>query len=340
MMLPGRNQGRPKGFTALLPAIATLAAASSCLAADDWFPLRNQNPFVNIFGVPAFEGASVAGKGVSRYRVGFDVANHADIGEIGSEAIVIDGESYFLELTLKRGISERLEVGLAVPVVSHRGGILDEAIYRWHDWLGLSNTKRERPSNELLFSYDNQSNIDFALASSGTGIGDIRITAGYALASAQGLDGIDLTFRSTLKLPTGDPDQLHGSGAADVALSLHASKSRIFGREGLSATGLIGILWAGDSDFFAPIQEDTVPFIGGAVSWRIHERVEILGHLYAQGYFYDSALDELSGKSIQLGLGANYRLKNDKLLFSIGFIEDVVGDTTPDFALLFSLRSL
>ncbi|HEY5641409.1 MAG TPA: DUF3187 family protein [Woeseiaceae bacterium] len=340
MMLPGRNQGRRRGFTALLLGIATLAAASSCLAADHWFPLRNQNPFVNIFGVPAFEGASVAGKGVSRYRVGFDVANHADIGEIGSESIVIDGESYFLELAFKRGISERLELGLAVPVVSHRGGILDEAIYRWHDWLGLSNTKRERPSNELLFSYDNQSNIDFSLASSGTGIGDIRITAGYALASAKGLDGIDLAIRSTLKLPTGDPDQLRGSGATDAALSLHASKNGFFGRDSLSVAGLIGVLWTGDSDFFKPIQKGTVPIVGGAASWRVKDRVEILGHLYAQGYFYDSVLDELSGKSIQLGLGANYRLKNNKLLLSIGFIEDVVGDTTPDFALHFSLRSL
>lgn len=323
-----------------LSAVCFPAASGAAESPESWFALRNQNPFLQIYGLPSFQGAELVGRGDWVFRAGLDVANHADAGETVDESIVIDGESYFLEVSARYGIGERTELAIEIPVVSHRGGALDGLIYDWHDLLGISNTKRERPDNALEMGYRNTpAGLDFGLPESSTGLGDIRLGGAYMLARRGTPTGLDLSVRATVKLPTGDAETLAGSGATDVALAVHASAAGWFGIENLRLAGMAGAIWLGDSDLFFSIQEDIVPFAGGSASIGLGPRWEFLGGVYAQGYFYDSALDELSGKSIQLGIGANYRLRSGKYIISLGFIEDVVGDTTPDFAFSVSICS-
>lgn len=319
--------------------LCALSAVGTNALADDWFPLRNQNPFVQIYGLPAFAGAGVVGHRESQFRVGLDITNHADLGTTETEDIVIDGESYYFDLSYRRGIADWLELGIELPLVAHRSGFLDNMVEGWHDLLGLSNSKRQGPPNQILFSYTKQSVIDYTLSNSTFGIGDLRITAATPLRVPESPGDIALALRSTVKLPTGDPDRLHGSGATDLALSLHAALAGPIGFDSINLTGFAGAMWTGDSDRFAAIQEQFVPFAGGAAAWRVIRSIDLVGQVYAQGQFYDSELDELAGKSVQLGIGMNYRPEKADWLVTLGFVEDIVGDTTPDFALHLSIRS-
>jgi len=316
-----------------------LLAVSANASADAWFPLRNQNPFLQIFGLPAFEGAYLAGNGESRFRVALDIANHADFGSTQGETIVIDGESYYLDVAYRKRLFDWLELGIDVPLVSHRSGFLDNAIESWHDFLGLSNGKRQGSANQLAFSYIKQDIIDFQLGDTATGLGDVRLMLAAPLRTPRAPDGFAVTLRSVIKLPTGDADRLLGSGATDYSLALHASAAHFAGLENINLAGFAGMLWAGDSDYFAAIQENRVPFAGGALGWQVARRFELLGQLYTQGRLFASELDELAGKSVQMALGANFRPDRARIIVTLGFVEDVVGDTTPDFAVHLSIRS-
>jgi hypothetical protein len=112
-----------------IASLALLLFSGTASAVDDsWFFLRNHNPFLQVYGLPPFQTASLADEGELQYRATFDVANHADSGELQNETVIIDGESYFFTLSVRHGLKRWLEVGFDLPVVRHSGGMFDNAI--------------------------------------------------------------------------------------------------------------------------------------------------------------------------------------------------------------------
>ncbi|MBT8146746.1 MAG: DUF3187 family protein, partial [Gammaproteobacteria bacterium] len=202
-------------FCTACSILLLLTVSSAAGAEEQYLPLRNHNPFLQIFGLPQFQSGMLTEDGQGTSRITFDLANHSESGIAGSESVVIDGESYYLNLSWRYGWSDRIEVGIDLPVVSHNRGFLDSPVERWHDLFGLSNANREGQRNQLRFSFGQPGTAGLLLDSPATGIGDLRISAAYAINGAA--DG-GLALRSTLKLPTGDEDKLMGSGAADLTL--------------------------------------------------------------------------------------------------------------------------
>ena len=301
------------------------------------FGLRNQNPFLQIYGLPIFEQARLSEPGATAWNIGIDLANHADSGATDLESLSIDGETYFLTLSMRRRVRERLELGFDLPLVSHAGGFLDQGIEGWHDLFGMSNTYREGPSNELGFVYQRNGEDLYRLDSPVRGVGDIQLTAALPLGE-QDLTRTRITLRSSLKLPTGDPDQLLGSGAADVSVSLHIAGSRSMRGRPLQFGGLAGALLLGDGDVLPELQNHMVPFAGGFVSWQLSERISVAAQLSGQGPYFDSDVEELGGNSLQLATGAAFRTRNGWLL-RLAVVEDVSANATTDFALHFSIQA-
>ena len=312
------------------------AAAAEEVAADNWFPVRTHNPFLQIYGLPAFQGASVLDAGAAAWQLTLDVANHADASSNGAESITLDGESYFAILSYRRGIRDWLELGIDVPVVAHTDGFLDPLIESWHDLWGMSNANRTGPDNELSFLYERSGMEPFVLDDGSAGIGDVRVTAAVPLRLERLSPASTMALKAGLKLPTGDAEKLHGSGAADLSLAVYYSTLAPFGLERLDISAHAGVLFTGDSDLFAPIQETTVPFGGAAADWRFSDRLRAVAAVYAQGEYVESALDEL-GTSLQLIVGGDYRFSGG-LLLSFGIVEELFSDATVDFAFQLSLR--
>ena len=321
----------------LLIACALLFPLSSYAdsQSDSGFALRNQNPFLHIFGLPTFQSATLAERGHNAWNLSFDLANHADSGETDIENFNIDGETYFLTVSMRYRVTDRLELGFDLPLVAHTDGVMDDMIEGWHDIFGMSNTKRRGPSNELAFLYQRDGVDLYRLDSSASGVGDLQLTA--AIPIRPGTDGrTELTVRSSLKLPTGDSDKLIGSGGTDFSVGLYAATGTTLFDRPLQLTGFVGGLTLGDGDIFPDLQEDVVAFGGAAATWRWTERFAVTAQLYGQTPYYDSDVEELGGSSMQLAVGADIALRNESLL-RLAVVEDVSANATTDFALHFSV---
>ena len=323
-----------------LLAIALFAypvGAGAWQGVADGFALRNQNPFLQIFGLPTFQSATLSEPGKFHYDFRFDIANHADVGGNDREDFAVDGETYFLTLSLRRRISERLEVGVDVPFVSHGDGFLDNAIEKWHNTFGMSNTKRRGPSNVLGFRYTLDGVTLFELDTPAAGLGDMQFTAGLQLKDPDDNDGFALTLRSSVKLPTGDDKKLLGSGATDFSLGLYASDTHTFFEHALGISGFAGLLVPGDSDILGPLQRTAVPFGGMAATWHATDRLELTTQLYVQGDYINSELEELGGESIQLAVGWGYQWPEQGASLKLAIVEDVLANATADFGVHFSI---
>ena len=179
MISSTKTIGREAGYRVLLASAALICAslAHADASSDRVFALRNENPFLQVYGLPTFQSAALAASGKSRYSLSLDAANHADAGSTDSENFAIDGETYFLTLSLRRRVTGWLELGVDLPLVSHTDGFMDHVIEGWHDLFGISNTKRRGPSNELGFLYQREGQDLYRLASPASGIGDLRLSA-------------------------------------------------------------------------------------------------------------------------------------------------------------------
>ena len=314
-----------------LPII--LISAPLAAAGPDVFELRNQHPFLHVYGLPPAQQAMLVERGNPEYAVALSIVNNAEIKDTESESIVLDGETYFADFSFRRRVHERLEMGLSIPLVKHSRGYLDRMIYDWHDFWGISNSKREGPHNQLDYSYENNGVVQQQIAESSFGIGDIQLSAAMPLITGGQTETRHVSVRFSVKLPTGDSDDVHGSGALDAALGIYAQDTgSLFGRE-LSYLGFAGVLGLGDGDVLADQQESAVPYGGLAATWHATRRFGITAQLQAQGAYIDSDLDELGGSTIQLAVGGVYRWTAHGLAVRFALVEDVISDATPDFGL-------
>ena len=276
--------------------------------------------------------------GETKYGVTLDVANHADAGTASGESATLDGESHFLTLALRHAISARLVLGVDIPFVSHSGGFLDGPIERWHDIWGLSNSKRRGTRDQLAIRYENPQLTTYALNSSSRGLGDIRLNASLPLGGRHGRTRYPFGIRAGVKLPSGDAEQLLGSGAVDYSLGFYVSDPTFISRVDLGLSATAGVLFLGSGDVLPEIQRETVAFGGLAVAWHASDRLDVALALYAQTAYYDSELDEIGGDSIQLSLGGLYELPRNSMSLSFSLIEDLFDNATTDFAFQVAVR--
>ncbi|MEJ2604497.1 MAG: DUF3187 family protein [Gammaproteobacteria bacterium] len=316
--------------TGLLAALVVPVLAASPVDAETWFPMRNHNPFLHVFGMPVTQPASLQPRGSGRYRISLDVANHAEQDQTALESGETDGESYFLDLAYRYGLRDGLEVGIDVPLVAHSGGFLDGPIERWHDLWGLSNSRRSGPRNQVDYRYVAPDGTAFRLSSSESGIGDVRLGAALRLGNQDRHRSYAL--RAGIKLPTGDADTLLGSGATDYHLSLHADDRYSLADRELRVSALAGILLPGDSDTLPATQEGAVGFGGMALAWQASDRLSLMAQVNGETAYYDSDLEILGGNSVQLTVGGAWHARRSGLSVRLGIVEDLFGNATSDFA--------
>ncbi len=310
-------------FFVLLVGLGTSPAMAED-APSNALPLRNHNPFLQIYGLPVFQTASLA----SDLSLSYDIANDADDKLLPSETLVIDSESEVVNIAWRYRIGERIELRVDAPWVHHSGGFLDGAIKDWHNALGLSNSAREIPNDQLQLLYERDGTTYFDLSSAASGIGDVRLSGAYAWPA--------VTLRAGVKLPTGDATSLTGSGATDFSLGAYFDRRTSLLQRDLQYSAFVGVLALGDGDVLPEFQRSTVPFGGLALRWRATERLAMTTQWYVQGSYFDIDVDEIGGTTVQLGVGVDYRF--DRSMLTLAIAEDIIGAAAPDFALHLSIR--
>lgn len=324
----------------LLTALVLLLPLTAHGAAITPFYTQNQSPAALIFGLPAPDDAVVLRKGELGGILAVDVANNFAADENTHESILLDGESYRINLALRYGITRRIEGGIDIPYVGIGGGVFDHFIEGWHSFFGLPQEGRPNtPRNRLLYIYDKNGQTRLLLSDSGSGLGDIRLSTGVQLYDDERPNPRQIALRASLKLPTGDSGGLRGSGSTDFALWLTAADDyRLPALGHLTLFGAAGGMAMTGGDVLKGQQRNlagfgTLGFGWGPARW-IDFKAQLSGHT---PFFQGSELRELARPALQLITGGTLHF-SEKTSLDIGVSEDVAVNTSPDVALHLALR--
>jgi len=136
-------------------------------------------------------------------------------GDVLRNALTVDLRMETLAFFAMAGVTNRLDLGIAVPIVRVA---LDAAVER-------TILRLATETNPLVHSFDNEGAAAQTDRASGTavGVGDVLLRAKYQLWSR--VAGA-LALGGELRLPTGDESELLGTGAVQGKLSVLASFTR------------------------------------------------------------------------------------------------------------------
>lgn len=291
------------------------------------FRIRNLNPLVAIFGLPAWD-VPTAG---TRFDATLEVANHYRLSARDGERLILDGETLRTTVSYSRSVGARWSVGFELPHYRISGGELDDLIDGWHSVFGMPDGGRNaRPEDALLFEIGSRAAPFFRLDRERSGLGDVQLKIARELGGDR-----PFVLQGTVKLPAGDEDLLTGSGSADVGLTLLRVRPATVRDRAASVFWGAGVLHAGDAERFALRTENVVPvgIVGG--SWQVWPRVGIKGQIDFHGSFFDSALEEIGEDAIQVTAGAWFR-PGRRAWLELAIVEDLAVSTAPDIVLHFA----
>ena len=303
------------------------------------FYTQNQSPLVQIFGLPSIGEASVVPSQKADLRLIVDLANNFVNDKTSNESIVLDGQSTRFSLDARYGIAKNFEVGLVIPYIIEGGGFTDGFIDWYHNTFGFPAGGRDHaPKNRLLYQYQKDQQVRLNVDQSSSGIGDIQLTGAFQLYRNSDKPSQAISLRTSLKLPTGDSQQLHGSGSTDLSLWATAGDDYKISVGHFTLYGAAGIMGMTHGDVLKEQQRNWVAFgsLGGGWSparW-IAFKVQADGHT---SFYKDSDLASLDKSSIQLTVGGTLAF-SEKISLDLGVTEDVVILTSPDVVFHLALR--
>jgi len=304
------------------------------LAAADALVDRDNGPMSGLFGFPdSREGSRLPGDGEDRWDIFLASSSHSVRDDESGEAILLDGETHRLGITWRHGFGKNFELGIEVPWVMHESGNLDSFIDRWHGIFGLPDGIRDvRPPDRLLFRYEANGG-EFLLNRNVNGLGDVRLLGGWQLGDA--VSGRS-ALRLSLKLPTGDSDELLGSGGWDLSLGFAADYAALGGVESLSGFYRVSATWLGTHDM-GPPNNSVVGQVSAGLAYDFIASTTLAIQALVRTPVYDSRISPLGDVGAALTMGLSFRLPRDYIL-SLGVGEDIHPGSMPDVTFTLSLR--
>ncbi len=299
---------------------------------------RNLSPATIGFGLPPLGAARALQPGVWQAQITVDIASNSVENITTDENLFFDGETYRGALSVAYGVGAKLEIGLELPLLSHRGGRLDSFIEGWHDTFGLPQGIRDQtPRNQLDYSYSRLDGQGFSLQSDTTGIGDLSLRAAWEYWSDDEKNQA-LALRASLKLPTGSAEKLTGSGSTDLAVWL-SGEERLPSEVGqLFLYGGGGFLLSSDGDILSDQRNNLVGFVTFGCGWQPWSSLGLQLQFDGNSPFYQkSRLRELSGYSGQISIGGSLSLAEQTVL-ELAVVEDIIVGTAPDVVFHLALR--
>ncbi len=131
---------------------------------------------------------------------------------------LIDAERFSLTLGAAVGLTERLDVGVSVPVAYRGGGRLDGLVEWFEARVGAQNRDRRRyPRDQFTVLIHGEDGSEYRLSGAAAGWGLEDGTAFLRYQVAEGSERTPAVLAGvSFKLPTGRENALHSSGGVDV----------------------------------------------------------------------------------------------------------------------------
>ncbi len=212
--------------TVCLMVLATLQAHGQEPLGQDDGPISmvNPAPVQLLFLQAPPDRALTLPRGVSRLRLSTSLTNTLLEEDQGQAAGLIDMEMLSTQIDYNYGLSERLELGLSLPLAYSSGGFMDSMILDVEQAFGNARKVREEESaGHYHFDVYYDGRRILGSDAHATGVGDLAVRL-KALLLPEGDWSPAAAARVGLKLPTGKSSRSLGSGSTDVGLGLLLEK--------------------------------------------------------------------------------------------------------------------
>lgn len=312
----GAMSTRIRPSATLFSLLAVLCWSSSTHAGG--LPVRTESSLARGILLPAL-GQSPDDSG---WRWQIDLTNEFVLAQNGSESLVLDAETASLRLAETVQINADWFAGAELQLLRTGGGFMDSLIEDWHEFFGLPNAGRERrPQDQYLIRYERDGNTVMEASKADSGLGDLQLWLGKRLSP-------HWSWRSAVKLPTGDDQTLLGNGEFGLAswLDSHYSSGAWSGFLALGGS----YNPAGAS--LAALRREWTGFGGAGLNWQWTRWLKLRGQVNAHtALFEDTRIEALERPGVQLTLGAGLRFGETEV--NLAFQEDIVTQSSPDFSL-------
>jgi Protein of unknown function (DUF3187) len=318
-------------FISFMTLLVLLVIPACCSAVEIVpFQIRNQNPLIRIFGLPALADARVLPTGSYSAGLMFDLASSYVAAHTSTESLLLDGESYQTNLIVRRGLPHGFEAGFELSWLAYGGGTADGFIQDWHRFFGLPQGGRDHsPNNRLRYRYDKNGVPQLAINDHHAGLGDLMFTGGWQIAG-DGVTPQAAALRMAVKIPTGDSRILAGSGGTDLSLWLVGRSDHSFSQGHATLYSAAGGVYLSPGDLLPDQQRHWVAFGSVGAGWSPWEVISFVVQLDASTPFYHgSSLATLSGNPVGLLMGGALAL-GEKTRLELGVVEDLTVGTWPD----------
>lgn len=323
-----------RAWTITTPILLLHLAGESAAQA---LPDHDNGLLTGIFGFPSStEGSQITSRGQHAWDTSLIIASHNIDETSNGEDFRLDGETTRLALTYRYGFSDRLEIGIEVPYLSHQSGSLDSLIDDWHDVLPFvgGGARATREQDQLEFFYADSQATLLNVTNSASGISDVRLLAGWRLSESEGRS---TALRFGIKLPTGDSDELLGSGGVDLSVGLASDVSGFWGNPKLSSFYRVNLTYLGEPDRLADRYRNLVGQLSLGLGYHVHRNVDLKLQTRLRSAVYDSKIDNLGAMSAALIFGADFRI-SDRYRLVLSSSEDVKVGSAPDVSFQIALR--
>ncbi|TNF34120.1 MAG: DUF3187 family protein [Gammaproteobacteria bacterium] len=293
---------------------------------------RDQNPLVMIHGLPSATPARLMTDDDSRFMTSLNISNTINLQLSNHEYLFVDAETYQLNLIYEHGLAQGWLFRIQLPLIGHSGGFLDSAIDNYHDLMGFREGVRPLyPRDQLRIQYIVNGITLLDLEQRSSGIGDVSVQLAWQQVSN---NDFALSYWSSIKLATGDSEQLTGSGGKDFALWL-ASHGRM--SENSWLYGNLGYLWLEEGDVLTEQQKNSTAFAVLGLQYQAWPSIQLKAQFDAHTALYDSELDFL-GDVIQFTFGGSILFQQSSL--DIAIAEDIDVGTSPDVNFNFTFHMM
>jgi hypothetical protein len=188
------------------------------------FPVRNFQAFQQLVLSLPGDRAAVVKPGTIDVRL--ELAETASIYNDTTPPInvTVKFETLRSGLFLRYGATDKLELGLEIPVLYRYQGFMNGAITTTERaTTGLNPDRDALKNTNFVFNVTRNGQTIMSGGPGAMGLGDTTLMSKYQLLT-EGAAMPAVSFRGAVKLPTGDQSAFFGSGSPDFGLGLAAEK--------------------------------------------------------------------------------------------------------------------
>ncbi len=248
---------------------------------------------------------------------------------------LLDMEMTVVDLSLTYGITNRVNISLALPWISQNDGFLDGPLETYHDFFGFPNYGREDgPTDEFGYHISVEDDTWFDARSGGLHLGESVVSVKIQLTNAGSCQGLISSLLLSLKIPTGDEDHGFGSGRFDQGLVL-LNQYRISPLILYLNPGIV--LLSDPETQGADIHVNNMMTLLAGIEYNVSDTWSLMGQFnFVTSPFHHTGIEQMDQNSLELTFGFAVSMSDD-MVFEFAFSEDLTR-TAPDFTVHGALR--